>query len=295
MTRIDIGGIGIAYDIVGHGDETIAITSGGRSSKDTPGVRALAETLASAGKRVLIWDRPNCGASDICFAGETESIQNADTLAGLIRALDLGPTMLVGGSGGARDTLLTAIRHPDVVSRLFVLWISGGAIGCTSVAYFYTHDSAFGALTGGMEAVAALPGWAEQIQRNPGNRDRILAEEPMAFFATMQRWTEAFLPQPGAPMPGVSIADLAGIAAPAMVLRSGVSDIHHARAASETVAALIPGAILAEPPWGDREWLDRMVAQRRGEGLFANWPALAPQILAFAGRVEERMPCSQTI
>jgi pimeloyl-ACP methyl ester carboxylesterase len=284
MARIEIGGIGIAYDVIGAGERPVAITPGGRSSMDTPGVRQLAERLAAAGHRVLIWDRPNTGASDVCFAGETESIQNADTLAGLLRALDFGPTLLVGGSGGARDTLLAAIRHPDVVDRLFLLWISGGAIGCTSVAYFYTHDAAFAAMTGGMEAVAALPGWQEPLARNPGNRARLLAQDPVAFVATMQRWAGAFLPRDGAPMPGVTQADLAGIAAPTLVLRSGVSDIHHARATSEAVAALIPSATLAEPPWGDREWLDRMVAQGHGEGLFANWPALAGQIRAFAGR-----------
>jgi len=48
------------------------------------------------------------------------------------------------------------------------------------------------------------------------------------------------------------------------------------------VHALIPHSILDEPPWGDREWIDRMAAARRGEGLFANWPKLAPQILKFA-------------
>lgn len=284
MAWIEVNGIGIAYEIIGEGAQTIAITSGGRSSKDTPGVRELAETLAAAGKRVLIWDRPNTGASDICFDGESESIQNADTLGGLIEALGIGPVMLVGGSGGARDSLLCAIRHPDAISRIFLLWISGGALGITSVAYFYTHDHAFAALTGGMAAVADLPGWKEPVARNPGNRDRILAQEPMAFFAKMQRWTEAFLPQPGAPMPGVSVADLEGMTKPAMILRSGASDIHHTREASERLAAMLPDAALAEPPWGDTEWLDRMVAQGRGEGLFARWPLLAPQILAFADR-----------
>lgn len=142
MARVDIGGIGIAYDVVGTGERTAAITPGGRFSIDTPGIRPLAERIAAAGYRVLIWDRPNCGASDVCFDGETESIQNADTLAGLLRVLGCGPTLLISGSGGARDTLLTAIRHPGVASRLFLLWISGGAIGCTGVAYFYTHDAA---------------------------------------------------------------------------------------------------------------------------------------------------------
>ena len=53
------------------------------------------------GFRTVIWDRPNCGESDISFAGETESAMNADALAGLLAKLDFGPTMLVGGSAGS--------------------------------------------------------------------------------------------------------------------------------------------------------------------------------------------------
>jgi pimeloyl-ACP methyl ester carboxylesterase len=281
MARIEINGIGIEYEIVGDGNEPVAITPGGRFSKNAAGIRPLAEKLAAAGKKVLIWDRPNCGASDICFAGETESVQNADTLAGLLRALDFGPTYLVGGSGGARDTLLTAIRHPDVASRVFVLWISGGAVGIIHVASFYYPDSAVAALASGMSAVAALPGWKEQTERNPGNRDRLLAWSVPAFIDKLQAWTAAFFPQPGAPMPGVSVADLAGLGMPVMILRSGESDIHHTRETSERLHDLIPGSHLAEPPWGDREWLEKLMGQTEG-GPFGNWPALADQILQFA-------------
>ncbi len=281
MARIEVNGIGIAYEILGTGGRTAVITPGGRFSKDTPGVRELAGILVEDGMRVLIWDRPNTGESDMCFDGPSESIQNADALGGLLKALDFPPSLLIGGSGGARDTLLTAIRHPEVARKVFLLWISGGAVGVTGVAYFYTHDHAFAALAEGMEAVAALPGWKEQMERNPGNRDRLRAWEPMAFFHKMQAWAGAFLPQPGMPMPGVSTRDLEAIKVPVCLLRSGESDIHHSRETSETVAAAIPGVMLAEPPWGDREWIDRMIAQGRGEGLFANWPKLAPQILAF--------------
>ena len=40
--------------------------------------------LAAFGQRVLIWDRPNTGASDICFTGASESEMQADHLAGLL-------------------------------------------------------------------------------------------------------------------------------------------------------------------------------------------------------------------
>lgn len=280
MAFIDINGIDIAYDIIGQGDSTVAITPGGRFSKDMAGIRELAEALAISGKRVLIWDRPNCGQSDISFRGETESIQNADTLAGLLAALDFGPTLLFGGSGGARDSLLTAIRHPAQVRKLFLLWISGGAIGCATLPMVYCADSIIAATAFGMAAVADLPGWKEQIERNPGNRDRFLALDPPAFCAKLQQWSWAFFPQPGVPMPGVSLEQLTNLATPTMILRSGSSDMHHSRETSERLHALIPGSRIDDPPWGDREWVERLSGQIDG-GIFAGWSRLVPQIVAF--------------
>jgi pimeloyl-ACP methyl ester carboxylesterase len=283
MAKIDVNGIGIAYEIIGNGKRTAVITPGGRFSKDTPGLRDLAQKLAEGGFKTLIWDRPNCGESDFCFSGTTESRLNADTLAGLLRALKFGPTVVIGGSAGSRVSLLTAIHHPDVVERLFVLWISGSMIALAGLAYGYCHDPMLAAATGGMEAVAGLPLWKEQLERNPGNRERLLRQDPNTFIKTMQAWGAAFIPDDkNAPVPGLLPSELAKLKIPVVVLRSGKSDIHHPRETSEAVHAMIPGAKIAEPPWGDREWLDRLQALTKGEGLFARWPLLAPQILAFA-------------
>ena len=280
--RVTVNGLGIEYEIIGAGEPAI-ITPGGRFSKDTPGVRELAQALARGGKQVLIWDRPNCGGSDVSFDAESESALNADALAGLLRALGMAPALVVGGSAGSRVSLHTAARHPDVVSKLFILWISGGPIGLASLAVHYCQASAQAANTGGMEAVAALPHWADLIRRNPGNRARILRQDRARFIETMQRWAAAFFPLPGSPVPGMTVQDLRSLRMPTMVLRSGASDLSHTRKASEEVHALIPGAAIAEPPWPDNEWLMRQAAAAAGEGLFANWPRLAPQILDFAG------------
>jgi pimeloyl-ACP methyl ester carboxylesterase len=282
MPKIDVGGIGVAYDLIGDGKKTAVITPGGRFSKDTPGVRELAQKLAQGGLRVLIWDRPNCGESDLSFRGKSESILNADTLAGLVRALKLEPALLIGGSAGSRVSLLTAIRDPGVAERLFLLWISGGALGLAVLAYHYCHDQLAAAAMGGMPAVAALPSFKEALSRNPGNRDRLLGQDTSTFIQTMKTWAEAFVPAADSPVPGSTAAQLRALKMPTMILRSGESDFHHPRVTSEGVHALIPGSQIAEPPWGDREWLDRLQAQAAGEGLFARWPLLAPQILAFA-------------
>jgi pimeloyl-ACP methyl ester carboxylesterase len=281
--RVTVNGLEIEYEVIGKGSPVV-ITPGGRFSKETPGVRELAEALARGGKQVLIWDRPNCGGSEVSFDAETESKLNASTLAGLLRTLGMAPALLVGGSAGSRVSLLAAEFHPDVVSKLFIFWISGGPIGLATLTMTYCAASAFAANSGGMEAVAKLPEWAESIRRNPGNRARILSQNPERFIETMQRWGGSFFPLAGSPVPGMTAESFRSIRVPTMVLRSGKSDLHHTRKTSEEVHALIAGAIIAEPPWPDNEWNMRGAARAKGEGLFGNWPKLAPQILDFAGR-----------
>ncbi len=289
MPTVDIDGTTIAYDIAGDGGPAWVITPGGRFSKDVPGIRELAEELAAHGQRVLVWDRPNTGASDICFTGASESEMQADKLAGLLRALDMAPAVIVGGSGGARVSLLTAARNPDVASKLAMLWISGGVYGLMLLGVHYCGESIRVAWRGGMEAVVELPEWAEVLERNPGNRERFLALDPQQFIATLERWMLVYCPEDGATVPGISDDELAKLDVPTLVFRSGVRDPHHTRATSERVAELIPGARIVEPPWGDDEWNERGDAAREGTGhLFERWPLLAPQLLRFAtGEAQE--------
>ena len=279
MARIDVNGLSIGYEVIGSGSKTAIITPGGRFPKETPGVRDLAEQLAKNDYKTVIWDRPNCGESDVCFDAESESILNADTLVGLLKALDMAPALVIGGSAGSRVSLLAALRHPDAVRKLAVLWITGDAIGLAGLVNVYCGSLQTPAKIGGMEAVAEVPEMAELIRRNPGNRERILSQDVEGFCATMQRWGATFLPEPGSPVPGLRPDDYKTIAMPVLVFRSGQSDPHHPRYTSEQVHALLPNASLAEPPWGDREWIDRMLDQ--AGGLFKSWGQLAPQLAEF--------------
>jgi pimeloyl-ACP methyl ester carboxylesterase len=276
-----VDGLEIAYEVVGEGQPWV-LTPGGRFSKDSPGLRELAEALAATGKQVVLWDRPNCGASSVCFTGDSESAMQVDVLAGLLRQLGLGPAVIAGGSGGSRVSILTAARHPDVAAALGLWWISGGPYGLLTLATHYCGDSVAAAWRDGMEAVAALPAWAEVLERNPGNRDRFLAQHPMVFVRTLEQWMLAYCPRDGELVPGLPDAQARALALPALVFRSGASDPHHTRETSERLAELLPGATLVEPPWGDREWADRMAAAATGEGLFARWPLLAAPLTAWA-------------
>ncbi|EFC86183.1 alpha/beta fold hydrolase [Parafrankia sp. EUN1f] len=282
MALATVDGLSISYDLIGAAGQPWVITPGGRYSKDDPGIRELAAEIAATGRRVLVWDRPNTGESDVCFDGESESQMQADALAGLIRHLDLGPTVIAGGSGGSRVSLLTAARHRDIAAGLAIWWLSGGVYGLMSIGVHYAAGSFTAAWHRGMGAVAALPEWQEPITRNPANRQRILDQDRREFLATMERWMAVYSPRDGELVPGLPDDDARGLDIPALVFRSGESDLHHRRETSERIAQLLPRAVLAEPPWGDTEWNDRHAPEAVKEGLFARWPLLAPPLLAWA-------------
>ena len=76
--------------------------------------------------------------------------------------------------------------------------------------------------------------------------------------------------------PGLTTADAQAVDVPALVFRSGESDAYHTRETSEQVAAMLPNARLVEPPWGDREWIERSAENQVNGNLFHRWPLLAP-------------------
>ena len=67
MPVAQVDGLSIAYEVIGDAGQPWVITPGGRFSKDYPGVREMAQALAEHGRQVVIWDRPNCGESDVSF------------------------------------------------------------------------------------------------------------------------------------------------------------------------------------------------------------------------------------
>jgi hypothetical protein len=192
---------------------------------------------------------------------------------------------LGGGSAGARCALLAAAYRPETVSRLALWWVSGGVISLMTLGANYYGESAAAAALGGMAAVAEAPAWAEQIRRNPRNREILLAQDPERFVAVMERWAAAFIPSPASPVPGLAAKDFDRLIMPVLIFRGNPRDIYHPPKAGEAVATRIPHAVLADPPWTEAAATERMLAARRtGTGHFLDWPRLAPAIAQFIDR-----------
>lgn len=283
MARIEIDGLGLEYELLGpQGAPAIAITPGGRMSKDVPAVRQLGQALADGGRRVLLWDRPNCGASDFRFEGESESAAQGEALVRLIRELDLGPTALAGGSAGSRASLFAAVHDPDAVSHLVQWWISAGTISLMSLGNSYFCEPAVAASIGGMEAVAQLDLFKEPIARNPGNRERLLGQDVDTFIARMERWARAFTPTEDSFVPGLPQDRMARLTMPALIFRGSPRDIYHPDWTSEQLDRLLPNSSLVDPPWSEAEFVSNWAeAMRAGAGHLDLWPRLARPILDF--------------
>lgn len=281
MPVAELGEFEIAYEVIGEGQPWI-ITPGGRFHKEFAGIPEMAKALADRGKKVITWDRPNCGASSVVFRGKSESEVQAEAQGALLRHLEVGPTVIIGGSGGARVSLLSAARNPDVAAGLAVWWMSGGVPGLLSLANYYCMPSARAAWQGGMEAVVELDQWQEVLEKNPGNRERFLSMDRQEFLDLMDRWMLAYCACDEGLVPGLVDEDVSRLDVPILVFRSGESDMAHTRATSERLAANLPNAELVEPPWGDTEWNDRSAAYAAGGALFDGWPKLVPQLIDWA-------------
>jgi 2-hydroxy-6-oxonona-2,4-dienedioate hydrolase len=287
VSSIEVNGGNVVYEILGKTGDLIVLTPGGRFSKEIPGLRPLADALVDGGYRVLLWDRPNCGASDVQFYGQSESHMRAETLRGLLTKLALGPCILAGGSGGARDSMLTTMLYPELVTRLAVWNIVGGIYGTFVLGSYYVVPSILAARGTGMPGVLKVPEWRERIEENPDNKQRLLDFDRDDFLKVMLRWLGAFVSKPGQTIPGVDDEMFDRITAPTLIIRGGENDWDHPKRTSLEVSCLIKGSKLIDPPWPEDAWERASEARAAGKvdrfNMFDTWVQAAPAILEFLG------------
>jgi 2-hydroxy-6-oxonona-2,4-dienedioate hydrolase len=209
----------------------------------------------------------------------------------LLTTLDVGPCILAGCSGGARDSILTTILYPELVTRL-VLWnIVGGVYGSFVLGNVYVIPSILAVRGLGIEGLLTVPEWQQLIESNPSNRQRLLAQDATAFLKVMLRWLNAFVSKPGQTIPGVDDVLFDDIAVPTLIIRGGEDDWNHPKRTSLEVGCLIRNSRVIDPPWPEDAWerasRDRASGKVQRFNLFDTWVQAAPPILDFLDRQDQ--------
>lgn len=278
-------GTNIHYEVLGSGPPVVLI-GGGRRAKEW--IKPLAERIAPAGYQVITHDRRNCGASDVVIErvrdanGRELSEQEiwVDELNELLGNLGALPCWIGGTSAGCRVSLLMAVRHPESVRGLLLWRVTGGAHAARSLGYDYYEQFVEVAEKDGMEGVLRTPFFAERVQQNPANRDRLLKMDVKDFIAVMKYWRTFFTAEHA--VLGTSEQDLRKIKAPTLII-AGADDVHPTVAAQK-LHEFVAGSEYHPPQW-NKEESDYLLA-RPEEYAKATAEKVPPVILQFLAKHE---------
>src|SRR5918999_4349572 len=168
-----IRGVNINYKVIGDNGPWVALSPGGR--RDISGIELLATKVAGTGYRVVVFDRRNCGASDVVIDGRDSEYEIwADDVHELLLQLGALPAVIGGSSSGCRTSLLFALRHPEAVKALLLWRVTGGRFACERLAHEYYGQYIEAAQKGGMSAVCEMEHWKERIAARPENRSALI-------------------------------------------------------------------------------------------------------------------------
>jgi pimeloyl-ACP methyl ester carboxylesterase len=236
MPFANVRGVNMNYEVIGDNGSWVALSPGGR--RDISGIELLASKVAETGHRVVIFDRRNCGASDVVIEGQDSEYEIwADDVHELLRQLGALPAIIGGSSSGCRTSLLFALRHPEAVKALLLWRVTGGRFACERLAQEYYGQYIEAAQQGGMHAVCEMEHWKERIAARPENRSALIKMDAKRFIAVMSRWREYFLQGADLPVIGATEAELKTIKVPACIIPG--NDLTHGRQTGENLGKLL--------------------------------------------------------
>lgn len=121
-SRIDVGGVTLAYSRTGSGPPVVFIAPA--ATRSTVWDMHQVPSVAAAGFEVITFDNRGTAPSSVP-TGDYHLAELVHDTVGLITMLDLGPTALVGASLGALVAQEVAAARSDLVSSLVLLGTRG--------------------------------------------------------------------------------------------------------------------------------------------------------------------------
>jgi pimeloyl-ACP methyl ester carboxylesterase len=239
MRHLDVAGRRVTYEQAGDGPNLVLLHG---AVTDLRSWGDVVNLLATA-FRVTAFDAPGCGGSD-----DPESSWGmddyADSVAGFLGELQLGPAHLVGHSWGSSLALATHLRHPGVARSLV---LAGAYAGWS------------GSLT--PDAVAQRLGFAhqvaDQLESGPGwdptsmpglFSDRISAASRARLLETMRAIRASGTRTMATALATCDLRPALGEVTVPTLLLAGERDERSSVAVAETLRAAIPGSTLSVLP-----------------------------------------------
>lgn len=236
-----VNGATIRYRVLGDDGPWVALSPGGRGGMDA--IEALGERMATAGHRVLLHDRRNCGASDLVLEGDEPEYQIwADDLHALLGQLDARPAWIGGSSSGARLALTYALTYPESVDGLLLMRVTGGPFPADRLSRMYYGQYIEAARAGGMEAVCETDHFRERLAQRPDQRDVLLSMDVERFVANMEHWRRFFSEGADLPVIGVTPQQIDLVTMPTLIVPG--NDNTHSRVTGEALHDLMPDSEL---------------------------------------------------
>jgi pimeloyl-ACP methyl ester carboxylesterase len=145
--------------------------------------------------------------------------------------------------------LQVAIRHPELVRGLLLWNVIGGTVAAQRLGYNYYEQFVEVAQREGMQGVIESEFFAERIQQNASNRERLLEMDSQDFISVMLRWHAFFTAEK--PVVGASEAELRAIEIPTAIIPG--NDEVHTKEVGENLHRILPNSELYEPVWTTQE------------------------------------------
>lgn len=287
---VTLGGFPLRFELHGEGIPVV-YTPGAFFSLESS--RVVAEALVPVGYQVLLWDRPNTGASGLLFEPQHYLRQWADKLDVLLEHVGWSAAYIAGVINGLLASLHFATWYPDRVRGLVLVAApTGDHQWWQAVAEATFLEPARVIEKDGMAAALALGDghwgvfdWPEQFDLAPHKREQLLTMEPAKAADTLRAWSDGYLASGRVWAGGLTDEQLGNLTAPAIVFSGpgelsraypfhGPEDarrLHHALPRSELV--------ISSECLGAR-W-PRVLEQVEQEGNFD------PLVAALAARIDE--------
>ena len=241
MAAIQVGDLSIVYDIAGSGEPVLMFNGIGAPR----GGWGLQVPVISREFQTITFDNRDVGETGAGSDASSYSMRRfADDAAGLLDALGIATTHIVGASMGGCIAQEFAISHPDRARSVTII-CSWAEVDPWMAELWEQWEHLFAA-QGAVEWARTTWLWVftHRYYRDPVNLERLLAG---ARSAPHPQTLEMYLRQSHAAKTFSALDRLAGVKVPAHVI-VGAEDIYTPPRYSEQIAAAIQNAQLTVLP-----------------------------------------------